>query len=120
MQVGTTVSVYCSDASLRKNEQEGTLMTRKFVGVCSLVILIAVAMLPDLADASWSPFNYEGGDGVNYYGIHEGNVYLHLGLPSDKQARKLARKLNKVLSKDTGFYDPGSGPCHDPKPGTQC
>ena len=95
-------------------------MTRKFVGACSLVILIAVARPPDLAGAIYTPFNYEGGDGVNYYGIHEGNVYLHLGLPSDKQARKLARKLNKVLSKDTGFYDPGSGPCHDPKPGTQC
>jgi hypothetical protein len=95
-------------------------MTRKFVGACSLAILIAVAMPPDLAGAIYTPFNYEGGDGHEYYGIHEGQNYLHLGLSSDKQARKLARKLNKVLSKDTGFSDPGSGPCHDPKPGTQC
>jgi hypothetical protein len=96
-------------------------MTRKFVGACSLAILIAVAMPPDLAGAPYyDPFNYEGQDGHEYYGIHEGHNYLLLGLSSNKQAWKLARKLNKVLSKDTSLYDPGSGPCHDPKPGTQC
>jgi hypothetical protein len=95
-------------------------MTRKFVGVCSLIILIAVAMLPDPAGATWTPFNYEGADGRDYFGIHQGTVSLFVGLPSDKQARKLARKLNKVLSNDSGLYDPGSAPCHDPRPGTQC
>jgi hypothetical protein len=95
-------------------------MTRKFVGVCSLVILIAVVMLSDLASARsassyWRPFQ----DG-NYYGVRDGDTYLHLNLSSYNKASKLAHKLNKALSKDTGLYDPGSGPCHDPKPGTQC
>ena len=94
-------------------------MTRKFAGACSLVMLIAVAMPLDLAGA-WSAFSYEGGDGGNYYGIRDNDTYLHLNLSSYKQARKLAHKLNNIMSKDTGLYDPGSGPCHDPKPGTQC
>lgn len=95
-------------------------MTRKFVSVCSLVMSIAVAMLLDLAGASdWTPFNYEGADGLNYYGVRDHDTFLKLGL-TEKQAGRVARKLNKAMSKDTGFYDPGSGPCHDPKPGTQC
>jgi hypothetical protein len=34
-----------------------------------------------------------------------------------RTAKRVARILNKATS---GFYDPGSGPCHNPKPGTQC
>jgi hypothetical protein len=95
-------------------------MTRKFVGACSLFISIAVAMLSDLpgawsASSYWSAFTYG-----NYWGVRDGDTKLYLNLSSYKQASKLAHKLKKVMSKDTGLYDPGSGPCHDPKPGTQC
>jgi hypothetical protein len=32
-----------------------------------------------------------------------------------RAAKKIARILNHA-----GFVDPGTGPCHDPRPGTQC
>jgi hypothetical protein len=33
---------------------------------------------------------------------------------------KTAKRVARILNRATGLYDPGSGPCHDPKPGTQC
>lgn len=94
-------------------------MTRKFAGICSLVILMTVEMLPGVPAGAeyshWTPVNYSG----NYWGIRDHDHLLELGL-TEKQATRVAHKLNKAMSKDTGLYDPGSGPCHDPKPGTQC
>ena len=34
-----------------------------------------------------------------------------------RAANKVARILNHASG---GFFDPGSGPCHNPAPGTQC
>jgi hypothetical protein len=33
---------------------------------------------------------------------------------------RTAKRVARILNRATGFSDPGSGPCHDPKPGTQC
>jgi len=33
---------------------------------------------------------------------------------------RTAKRVARILNRATGFVDPGSGPCHDPKPGTQC
>jgi hypothetical protein len=33
---------------------------------------------------------------------------------------KTAKRVARILNRTTGLVDPGSGPCHDPKPGTQC
>jgi hypothetical protein len=92
---------------------------RRFIAICGAIVLLAVAMQPGAAFATWSSYNYDTADGPRY-GIHEGGNYIQLGLKTEKEARKTASKINKVLAKDGGFVDPGSGPCHDPKPGTQC
>jgi hypothetical protein len=88
---------------------------RKFVGVCSLAIVLSAAIVPVPAFATWTSYLEPG----NTYGVRDGENAIPLGL-SEKQAQRVARKLNKALSHDKGFVDPGSGPCHDPKPGTQC
>ena len=87
---------------------------RKFIGVCSLAIAVAAAAVPIPAFATWSVYP----DGATW-GVHEGHNVIPLGL-TEKQAQRVAHKMNKALAKDKGFVDPGSGPCHDPKPGTQC
>ena len=33
---------------------------------------------------------------------------------------RAAKKIARILNKATSFVDPGSGPCHNPAPGTQC
>ncbi|MGA7450871.1 MAG: hypothetical protein WBW73_06205 [Rhodoplanes sp.] len=87
---------------------------RKFTGICGFVVLLVVAMLPGAASA-WSIYNYGG----TLYGIQEGNNKIPLGL-TKKEATKTAHKINKALAKDKGFFDSGTGPCHDPKSGVLC
>jgi hypothetical protein len=57
-------------------------MTREFVGVCALTILIAVATLPDPAGATWTPFNYEGADAAIISASIRVTVSLFLPWPS--------------------------------------
>jgi hypothetical protein len=93
-------------------------MSRKFVGVCGLFAMVAVAALPAAAFAQqdkWTVFLYGGTE----YGVRNHDTALELGL-SEKKAGRVARRLNRAMSKDGGLVDPGSGPCHNPAPGTQC
>ncbi len=88
---------------------------RKFTVICGFVLLLAVAMLPGAAFATWSAYTDDG----THYGIREGNNKIMLGL-TEKEATKTARKINKAMAKDKGFVDAGTGPCHDPKSGVLC
>ena len=56
-----------------------------------------------------SPFGgYNVADHVNGDGtIHTNNL-------------RTAKRVARILNRARGFVDPGSDPCHDPKPGTQC
>ena len=90
-------------------------MKRMKTGGMAAILLLAVAAVPGTALATWSAYTDDG----THYGIREGGNKIMLGV-TEKQATKTAHRVNKALSKDTGFVDPGSGPCHDPRPGVQC
>lgn len=90
----------------------------KFIGLSALVLLAAAALYPGAASATWSAYLYNGTE----YGVREGDNFIPLGL-TEKEARKVAKKLNKALEKDepdSGFVDTGEGPCSDPKSGVLC
>jgi hypothetical protein len=88
---------------------------RMKAGGMAAMFLIAVAMVPGSALAYWSAYTDDG----THYGIREGNNKIMLDL-TEKQATRTAHKINKALSKDKGFVDPGTGPCHDPHSGVLC
>ena len=90
-------------------------MKRMKTGGIAAMLLFAVAILPGTAFATWSAYT---DDGTNY-GIREGDNKIMLGV-TEKQATKTAHRVNKALSKDKPFVDPGSGPCHDPRSGVLC
>jgi len=91
------------------------MKSRRTGGIAAIALLIAVAMFPGAALASWETYTLDG----KLYGIREGNNAIMLNLTM-KQALRTAKRINKAFRKDKGFVDPGSGPCHDPRPGVQC
>jgi hypothetical protein len=85
---------------------------RNFISRSVLVVaLLAAVAAPSAALAKWvvetNPF---GG-----YDVTDGHGTVHTN--GRRTANKVARILNRATN---GFVDPGSGPCHDPAPGTQC
>lgn len=53
--------------------------------------------------------------GVGYDVTDHATGTIHTN--SLRTAKRVARILNRATG---GFVDPGSGPCHNPKPGTRC
>ena len=93
-------------------------MRKSICSISGLVLLFAVTSFPATTFATYSSYS---DDGV-HYGIREGSNKIPLGL-DEKDAAKVARKVNKALDKDApdkSVVDPGHGPCNDPSSGVVC
>jgi hypothetical protein len=95
------------------NTLKETIM-RKFISTSLQVLALLSAIAPSIAMAgTWVVEHEPLGPGYLVTDHETGAIHT--------KGKRAANRVAKILNKATGgFVDPGSGPCHNPAPGTQC
>ena len=77
----------------------------------AIAVVCVLAAPSAVLAATWHVEKAPLGPGYNVTDGETGTIHT--------QGRRAANKIAKILNK-TGFVDPGSGPCHDPRSGVLC
>ena len=84
----------------------GKILLTTLVGLSFLIFSFS-------ASAQWRPRN--DADTRNQWTIYDGSTKTTIFVKNERQAKKLARKMNKIAKEDKkGFYDDGTGLCDQP------